>query len=368
MKIRTFEKRGIWHLDFVHEGQRLRPSTGCKTEQEALQRATTVMADAINRLNTKEQQRDTMPALLWSSSPTSSPSRQLGGMTFREAFEKGKKEREKWLKADLKTLQSTFDSVVAYWGADRPLMDAHYNAVMEWRSAMREEEGKRAGTKLSASTINHRLSLLSVLLEVAKLPPHGVKHLSTKGNERKRRVREEELRAVQAWLSAHSMDRKGAASFSDLITVALHTTARQGELLALKWPDVYFDRGVVVFRDPKNGEFREGVLTDTAQRILERRLGYGLQGPFTDLNKDRCGDLWEQARKALGLEDDPEFVFHVATRHEGLSRVGETGTNTFMVMAMGGHKSPATSKRYVKPSTQSLRKLGDAIERYNPGL
>ena len=39
--------------------------------------------------------------------------------------------------------------------------------------------------------------------------------------------------------------------------------------------------------------------------------------------------LWCGASEQLGLSDDHEFVFHVATRHEGLSRLAENGASIF---------------------------------------
>ena len=159
--------------------------------------------------------------------------------------------------------------------------------------------------------------------------------------------------------------RQGATTLADLIQVALHTTAREGEWLDMLWADVYFDTASVLYRDTKNGESRPGTLDDVAMRILERRRGYGLPGPFKDLSKSQLQALWRDGRKALGLENDHEFVFHVATRHEGLSRLGDAGASSFQIKAYGGHSSIVAADRYVRPSMDSLRSLATHIS--NPG-
>ena len=91
---------------------------------------------------------------------------------------------------------------------------------------------------------------------------------------------------------------------------------------------------------------------------MERRVTYGADRPFTTLNKWQAGALWRDAREAIGLKDDVEFVFHVATRHEGLSRIADTGASAFTLKTYSGHKSIAAADRYVKPSLDSLRMVG----------
>lgn len=361
MKVNYFEKRGNAWADFRVNGIRKRMDTGVTWGDE--KGAAAAMPRLIAKALQQEEQAgaDTGAAL-----PNGSSRRKIAasGRTVADVYKVGLKTRERWIAAkDKKDLENRYQGVAAYWGADRDLADCTREAVMAWRTKMIEMPGKRKGTTLSPSSINHRLSMLTTLLELAELPPHTVKHLSVKDSRRKRRTREEEIDAVHAWLAAN-YQRKGAAAFSDLILAALHTTARQGEWLAVKWADVYFDRKVVCFRDPKNGEMREAPMTDAVSRMLERRAGYGFAGPFTDLTQDRCQDLWQSARKAIGLEHDHEFVFHVATRHEGLSRLGEGGASAFIIKALAGHKSIQTSDRYVKPQTESLRAHAEAIAKY----
>lgn len=357
MKVRYFLKREHIWLDFMDAtGKRRRIPTTAKTEDHARLLAPAVIAAAL--LDSPATVR--VPA----SKPV--PPK---GMTLQQAFDKACKHRDKWIDSkDKQTKLLTFASITNPSGsltrvpadADCSILTRTY--VQDLRAAWRTEPGKRAGTLLSNSTINHRLSMLSVLLDVADLPGHTVKHLSVVKSRRQRRVREDELQAIVSWCHAQHT-RKGATTLADLIMVGINTTARQGELLGLLWKDVYWDTGTVIYRDPKNGETRSGILTDAAKRILERRLTYGSLGPFLDLTKSQANTLWAAGRKALGLEDDHEFVFHVATRHEGLSRLGDAGRSTFIIKAFSGHKSIAAADRYVKPELEALREAGNDITR-----
>lgn len=223
-----------------------------------------------------------------------------------------------------------------------------------------KEPGLRPGTKLSNSSINKRLIMANVLLDIAGLPKHGVECLSVMNSRRMRRVADNEIQAMVSWCMANH-HRKGATSMADMIQVGVQCAARLSEMLNLRWVDVDFNHGTMALRTTKNGDARFGIITDLASRILERRRTYGGDGPFSDLSKGQAEALWADGRKALGLAEDKDFVFHVATRHECLSRLGDDDTNTFQIKAYGGHKSTATSDRYVHVSTQRLRQLGNRV-------
>jgi len=356
MKVRYFEKRGEYWLDFkMPDGSRKRVPSGCSTLKQAEAASTAIVASYLSKRPTTSTVQPVA-----SSSASNGPC----GLTLQQAFDKGMKERESWvdskskesLRGNFKALTST--SKLLHADMDCSVMTR--DLMMALRAEWKEQPGLRPGTTTSNSTINHRLVMASTLLEIANLPPHTVKGLSVTNNRRMRRVSENELQAVQSWLySQHH--RKGATTMADLVLVGLNTTARMSELLNLTWADVHLEEGYMVVRNTKNGDSRHGALTDVSKRVLERRLGYGGTGPFTDLGKPQAEQLWRDARKAIGLEEDREFVFHVATRHEGLSRLADSGESAYVVQAFGGHKSIASSARYVKPSMATLQAAGAAI-------
>lgn len=356
MNIRYFEKRGTWWMDFKDaQGKRRRVPTGETTQLAAEKASPAILARVLT---------ESAPAQAAASAGKS-------GKTLEATFKLGMKTREKWIGSkDKKSLEHTYEALAAYWGKDRDMADLNRANVLEWRTKELEKPGKRKGDKMSPSSINHKLSMMSVLLEVAELPPHTVKHLSTRGNERRRRVMDEEIRKLQAWLltpTRFDKERVGGLALYALIPVALHTAARLSELLDLKWGDVYLDteQPFVIFRKTKDHGNRNIPLSAVATNILKgRRHGPAkhLPGPFADLNEDRVTALWEEGRKALGLEDDHEFVFH-ALRHEGLSRIADSENNAYLVRDFAGHADISTSQRYVHSSAAALQRAASVFDR-----
>ncbi|MBI2767993.1 MAG: site-specific integrase [Burkholderiales bacterium] len=269
------------------------------------------------------------------------------------------KNREQWMQSkDKKSIRTVFEAIIASHpdlSEDTDMATFTRDFVLDLRAKWMEEPGKRKGTTLSASTINHRLSMLAVLLEQSKLAPHTVKHLSTKGNERTRRITDEEVQRGQSWLLANANNYSGAADFCDLITAGLGLAARQGELLDVPWINVNLigDMPTIKFDDTKNGTSRTVPLPASVLTLLERRK-HVKPGPFGNLNTDRCTKLWNLMKAGIGIpEDDEEFVFH-ALRHEGLSRLGDGDTNAFTIQAIAGHANVTTTQRYVHNSTAAM--------------
>ena len=341
LNIRIFEKRpGAWHLDLRLEGgRRVRPFAGA-TRAEAERAAPMVIARAL-----AEPQPSRAPDAPAKATPPQ------GGLTVDQAFRKALRERQRWVQAkDRKGIEDLYASLGL--PPDMPCAELTKARVTELRGQWLREPGKRKGTTLTPSTINHRLSMLSTLLETAELPPHGVKHLSVKGNRRMRRISPAEVERMLAWADGHA-SRRGADEFRVLIELALETAARQGELLGLEWRDVDLEAGTLAFRDTKNYETRIIPLTDRAASLLRARRA--LPRPFPTLDKDRVVALWQDMRFALGLATDEEFVFHTL-RHEAISRLVDQGVDAFTIAAIAGHASITTTQVYAKASLAGMRR------------
>ena len=335
MKIRYFEKNNAIWLDFNDaQGKRKRVPSGHATEAAARKATPGLLAKHL-----RGEALSAVPAPATVSGNT---------VTIAEAFVRAGREREGWITSkDKATLQTTFDNLGL--PADLPVAQLTRDYVRELRTKWLAEPGKRKGTTLSASTINHRLSMLSALLEIEDLPPHNVKHLSTKGNNRERRITDTEISTAQTWLCANA-HLSCALDLCELITVALATGARQDEWLSRPWSDIA--ETTVVFRNTKNGTSRTVPLTPATKAILAARRGLP-RGPFTALTADRITALWAQMREAMGLAADEEFVFH-GLRHEALSRMSDRNTNAFTMQAIAGHASVVTTQRYVKASVAAM--------------
>jgi integrase len=343
VKIHYFEKRaGAWHLDFkTADGVRRRPYGG-KTKDEAERKAPEVIAKTLNELPTIPTSRTL-------------PDADLPGTTLQEAFDLASRTREKWLTSkDKEAIQTTFDMCM---GPTLQPTDPCSKLTRKFVQALRlqwmNEDGKRKGTKLSPSTINHRLSMLSVLLETVDFPPHNVKHLSTKGNSRKRRVTDAEIDAARSWCYANA-ERKDVLELADLITCGIGTGARESELLDLQWKHVAAT--TLTFADTKNSLSRTIPLRPAVKAVLEARRH--LPKPFPGLTTDRITKLWADMRKDTGKAGDHEFVFHLL-RHESVNRMIDEGKSTLAIQAWHGHESVTTTEGYASVGLTALRLLAN---------
>lgn len=156
----------------------------------------------------------------------------------------------------------------------------------------------------------------------------------------------------------------------DVIVAMLDTCCRPGEALKLRWQDVDFLRREVVIR-PENAKTREGrrvPLTIRLEAILKRRR-IGPDGETLGPSKFVFGDAtgaavksvrekWARARDKAGLGD----LQLRDLRHEAASRYEESGMPTTYVSKMLGHRSLATTTRYLNPTIAHLHKVIQQIE------
>jgi len=167
---------------------------------------------------------------------------------------------------------------------------------------------------------------------------------------------------VDRWLTPkEEEDLMAAASpwLREIITFALNTGMRQGEILNLQWQDVDFTRGTLMVMKSKNGTRRTIPLNSTVYELLAAKqattgtscglvfttpLGNTLQVRF--LVREFC-----EARDRAGI---PDFRFH-DMRHTFATRLVQRGIDLYKVQRLLGHKTGTMTQRYAHHSPESLR-------------
>ncbi len=149
----------------------------------------------------------------------------------------------------------------------------------------------------------------------------------------------------------------------EIMTFALHTGMRMGEILSLTWEGVdVFRRTVTVFRS-KNGERRtipiNQIMLDLLQkkakiRTLKTNLVFCSKA-FTPIEG---GHLRRAFRTALRTATVSHFRFH-DLRHTFATRLVQAGKDLYKVQRLLGHKSGLMTQRYAHHWPESLR---DAVE------
>ena len=244
--------------------------------------------------------------------------------------------------------------------------------VAAWRNELVE-----AG--YAAQSVIHRLAAISNLFTYAEqemsitLPagnPVRAIRKPVKPKGRDRRLRPGELDAL---LRGAAAARSQVVGLPQIITLAIETSMRLGELLGLEWSRIDLVRRTAHLVDTKNGENRTVALSSTAVNAL-RGMPRRIDGRvFGWQNKDSFEKAWTRCKAralevyqtdcaATSTKPAPAFLadlrFH-DLRHEATSRLFEKGLVVMEVASMTGHKSLAMLKRYTHVEAEKLaKKLG----------
>lgn len=213
--------------------------------------------------------------------------------------------------------------------------------------AYRDERARH----LKPSSLKRRFAVLHNCFEVAirewgiALPRNPVSSIKLPtGNV----SRERRLKTGERMLIEDALNTPSAAYLRPLVTMAIETGMRKGELLSIRWIDVDFDARTVEILRTKNGHPGTVPLTPLAiQTLSAMKQAAERVFPISD-NAVRFA--WERMRKRAGI---PDLRFH-DLRHEGISRLFEAGLNVPEVAMVSGHRSPAMLFRYTHPKPEHV--------------
>lgn len=229
---------------------------------------------------------------------------------------------------------------------------------------------------VAAQTVIHDLNTLSAILEHSRkewgihLPENPVKLVRKpiRPKSRDRRVSPEEL----DWLM-RAADAGRVDGMREVITLAVETSCRLGELLSFEWKHINFKQRTAHLCDTKNGESRTIALSSTAIAVLESmprhihgRVFHWARADSFEKTWQRCVNrahkLYAEHCESRNEDIDSALLqdlrFH-DLRHEATSRLFEKGLNPFEVSSMTGHKSMQMLKRYTHVEASKLAaKLG----------
>lgn len=327
----------VWHYDFRHDGKRYKGSTRqtkknlarqyeSKTREEARQGALAPkVKDITFRELAKEYRR------LHVSQKRAAPFYEMRVSRFEKRFR------------------------------DRRLSEVGIRAVTRYQA-------KRA-TEVSPASVNRDLAVLKNMFSKAvewgyavSNPVKRVKFLQETGR-RERFLTPEEAAGLLA---------KCSDWLRPIVTVALHTGMRRGELLGLTWRDVEFGAGCIVL-DPertKSGHGRKIPMNRTVTSVLEElrseSLVRGLDAPVFRGPEGGAPDmtLRREFKKAIEKAGLSGFRFH-DLRHSHASFMVQAGVPLNTVRDLLGHRSLSMTLRYSHLSPDARR---DAVALLNGQL
>ena len=210
----------------------------------------------------------------------------------------------------------------------------------------------------SPITIKRRLAILSHLYKIAirewgmgglvnPVPNVSIPKLN---NARDRRLQGDEYARLMSAAATYG------GEIGPLITWAIETAMRRGEIAAMRWDHLDGPSGpqcrqarVLLIPETKTGTPRRIPLSTTAVAILDA-LPRRIDGHVWSMRPDSISQAFERVCKAAGIEG---LTFH-DLRHEATSRLFEKGLNPMQVATITGHKTLQMLKRYTHLRAEDL--------------
>jgi integrase len=217
---------------------------------------------------------------------------------------------------------------------------------------------KRIQTPIQPATLNRELSLLKHVftkaIEWGKCKENPAKKVKRLKGEVKR-VRFLMPDEVQKLLP-NCVDY-----LKPIVTLAVHTGMRKGELFTLKWEQVNFEQGIITLHDTKNGERRDIPMDETVKTTLKEMER---KGDYVFCNEQgetfvRVQRSFEAAVKKSRIED---FHFH-DLRHTFASNLLMEGEDLNTVRELLGHKDLTMTLRYAHLSPNHKTRAVNVLDR-----
>jgi len=217
--------------------------------------------------------------------------------------------------------------------------------------------GERYAKGVTPATINRELAAMKAAFNLAirewewcRDNPVSKVSMEKENNRRDRWLSLEEeqnlLKVCPAWLR-------------EIVTFALNTGMRRGEILSLTWKGVDLFRKTITVFFSKNGERRTIPVNQTMFCLLKekskvRQLSTNLvfhSRAYTEINVNNLRRAFCSALTRARIE---EFHFH-DLRHTFVTRLVQAGVDLYKVQRLLGHKSPLMTQRYAHHYPESLR-------------
>ncbi|WP_107498602.1 site-specific integrase [Thalassobius sp. I31.1] len=284
------------------------------------------------------------------------------GRTLADAIERYTRES---IKEIGRTKAQVLRSILEHDIADMDCADIQSHDIVAF--------AKEIGTNRTPSTVSNYLSHLGAVFALAR-PAWGMElnqqamkdafvvcnrlGITGKGRNRDRRPTLAELDALLTLFKDKHAHRPSSLPMHMIVGFALFSTRRQEEITRVAWDGLDTEHGRVFITDMKHPGDKVGNdvwcdLPDPALKIaLAMPRKKDMVFPF---NSDTISAAFTRACKFLEIED---LRFH-DLRHEGVSRLFETGLSIPQVAAVSGHRSWSSLQRYTH-----IKQSGDKYEEW----
>lgn len=218
--------------------------------------------------------------------------------------------------------------------------------------------------KRHPATVNRELCVLSKILSLAfdaelieSNPCRRVRKLRA-DSARTRYLSDDEEKALYDAL-------EGQEWVKNIVTMAIHTGMRQGEIFGLTWFNVDLARGVINVRLTKNGKDRYVPINKTVREMLERlprSSEYVFPSPKTGGRIVDVKNTFDKAKRDAKIAD---FRFH-DLRHTAATRMADAGADAFTLASIFGWSDVRMALRYTHATDEARRRAVENLVKNSP--
>lgn len=235
--------------------------------------------------------------------------------------------------------------------------------ALSWQMVNQFHSGMARTPRRANYVVSTLRALLNFAERVGIRPPHsnpckGVEFFRERARERF--LSEAEIgRAAEAIATAEGEGVIGPHAAAGL-RLALFTGARSGEVTAIKWEHVDWERKLARLPDSKTNEPRTIHLSEAALEVLRglpRVQPFVIAGAKPGAPFQNLGRSWIVARKYAGLND----VRLHDLRHSYASLAAGRGVSLQMIGKLLGHKVHATTARYAHLAKDQVSAVNDEL-------
>ncbi|CAH7051121.1 Integrase [Vibrio chagasii] len=255
-----------------------------------------------------------------------------------------------------KTAKQSYQSIANTFAflADKPLEDIKAWDIQQWVTEKRKL-GRAPAT--IEYTFNRLKAALNRAVEWEFIESHNLSSvkIAKEDNTRIRYLSESEEAALisalafrEAQLCEDHDSHQYADFFMPLITLAMHTGMRKGEMLTLRWESVSFENRylTILSENAKSKKKRTIPMNDTVFNMLSQWRAQNLNEDYVFVHEGKRVSFfqypWQNLLKTAGISN---FRFH-DLRHHFASKLVMAGVDLNVVRELLGHADLKMTLRY----------------------
>lgn len=334
-----FKKHGKWYIDYYCEGHRLREKVGPSKTRAAQMLAVRQAAILQGRFELKQKRQ----------CPTLSE-------FISQYLEHSKATKRSW-RRDI-DLTKHLNGVLGSYRLDQITMEMVEKYKMHRRQEImaRPKYQGRDPRDVPLASANRDLACLSNMFNVAikwgkagHNPVKGVKFFREE-NRTQRLLTNEQVTALLAQCSDY---------LKSIVTIALNTGMRLGEILNLTWEQVNMRLGYITVTKTKSGKTRQVPMHTAVYEVLKSRPRDSI---FVFHENGRpYGSVKKGFKAALQRAGIGYCRFH-DLRHTFATRLVLANVSLPVVKELLGHASIETTMRYSHPTPESKKSAIDTLK------